>query len=158
MNSKFNIGDTVKIIEDEILDGALDYEKVNYKELYTITAINDYHGISHHTLKSVTTNKFVFYSEIIPYGFIEVEIEHYKDNELSNEKINALEEALENGETIEFKYNGLFYEIFESVSSEGYIINVYSSDEKNEDGFLEENLIDGGLCSGGAEDAILFML
>lgn len=84
----------------------------------------------------------------------------HEDNtdDISKAEFKKLEDALENGETIEFKYNGLYYEIFESVSSEGYIVNVYSSDKKVDDEYLEDNLVDGGLCSGGAEDAILFML
>ncbi|QOY50927.1 hypothetical protein [Candidatus Sulfurimonas baltica] len=78
---------------------------------------------------------------------------------MNNTKLKKLERKLENGETIEFEYNGLFYEIFESVTSEGYIVNVYSSDEKDEDNYyLEENEIDGGLCTGNARDAIYFMI
>ena len=81
------------------------------------------------------------------------------DDDIPKAKFKELEDTLENGETIEFKYNGLFYEIFEFVTSAGYIVNIYSSDEKDEnDEYLEENLVDGGLCSGSAEDAILFML
>ena len=157
MNSKFKVGDTVKIEKDEDIEKSLKNSDVDWNAVYTVTAVSSFHGISHYTLRNYATGQTVPFNETT-YNFIDGELLAYQDNELTTEKINALEEALENGETIEFKYNGLFYEIFESVSSEGYIINVYSSDEKNEDGFLEENLIDGGLCSGGAEDAILFML
>ena len=72
--------------------------------------------------------------------------------------INTLSKLLELGETVEFTYNGCYYEIFESANT-GYIVNVYSSDEKDEDGdYLENNIIDGGLCTGETIDAIEFML
>ncbi|QSZ41225.1 hypothetical protein GJV85_03550 [Sulfurimonas aquatica] len=88
-----------------------------------------------------------------------INIHEGNTDNISKAEFKKLEAALENGETIEFKYNGLFYEIFDSVSNEGYIVNVYSIADKDENGeYLEENLVDGGLCSGGAEDAILFML
>jgi hypothetical protein len=48
--------------------------------------------------------------------------------------------------------------VFESADS-GYIVNVYSSDERDEDEqYIEANLVDGGLCSGNERDAIEFML
>ena len=54
--------------------------------------------------------------------------------------------------------NNLFYEISKSCDT-GYIVNLYSSDEKDEDDeYLEENLVDGGLCSGSASDAVWFMV
>ena len=87
-----------------------------------------------------------------------INIHEGNTDDISKAEFKKLEAALENGETIEFKYNGLFYEIFESVSNEGYIVNVYSSAEKIDGEYLEDNLVDGGLCSGGAENAILFML
>ena len=78
---------------------------------------------------------------------------------MNNTEFKILEQKLENRETIEFKYNNLFYEIFESSCSKGYIINVYSSNDKDEsDFYFDDNLVDGGLCSGCPEDAILFML
>ena len=88
-----------------------------------------------------------------------INIHEGNTDDIPKAKFKKLEAALENGESIEFKYNGLFYEIFESVSSEGYIINVYSNDEKDEnDEYLYSHEVDAGLCSGSAEDAILFML
>jgi hypothetical protein len=40
----------------------------------------------------------------------------------------------------------------------GYIVNLYSSDEKDEDEqYIEANLVDSGLCSGNKRDAIEFM-
>lgn len=59
---------------------------------------------------------------------------------------------------VEFEYNNSFYEIFESTER-GYMINIYSSNEKDEDDeYLYENNFDGGLCTGTAKDAIQFML
>ena len=77
---------------------------------------------------------------------------------LSEKIIIKLANILENKQNVKFEYNDLFYEIFESCDS-GYIINLYSSNEKDEDGeYLEENNVDGGLCNGAVSDAILFML
>lgn len=72
--------------------------------------------------------------------------------------ITALSKFLELNQTVEFTYNALYYEIFTSVES-GYIINIYSSNEKDEYGEYQEKFnVDGGLCTGGVRDAILFML
>ena len=77
---------------------------------------------------------------------------------LSEKIIIKLANILENKQNVKFEYNDLFYEIFESCDS-GYIINLYSSNEKDKDGeYLEENNVDGGLCNGAVRDAILFML
>lgn len=77
---------------------------------------------------------------------------------LSEKIIIKLANILENKQNVKFEYNDLFYEIFESGDS-GYISNLYSSDEKDQDGeYLEENNVDGGLCNGAVRDAILFML
>ena len=158
INSIYNIGDTVKIEKDEDIENALKNSNVDWDAIYTITAVSNCHGISHYTLRNDATGKIIPFNDT-SYNFIDGELLSYQDDELTNEKINALEAKLEDGETIEFKYNGLFYEIFESVSSDGYVVNVYSSDEKDKDGnYLDDNLVDGGLCNGGAEDAILFML
>jgi len=81
-----------------------------------------------------------------------------KMSALLNNKINTLARLLKNKSSVEFKHNGFYYEVFESAES-GYIVNVYSSDEKDEyEQYLESNLIDGGLCSGSERDAIEFML
>jgi len=80
--------------------------------------------------------------------------ENYKDI-----AIKALSKLLELDETVEFIYNNLYYEIFESSAESGYIVNVYSCDEKDEYGcYLNKHCIDGGLCSGTAVEAIEFML
>ena len=72
--------------------------------------------------------------------------------------ITALSKFLELNQNVEFTYNNLYYEVFESADS-GYVVNLYSSDEKDEDEqYIEANLVDGGLCSGRAKDAIEFML
>jgi hypothetical protein len=75
---------------------------------------------------------------------------------MNRTNILKLSEILEKEKSVEFKYNNLFYEIFESCNT-GYIVNLYSSDEKDEDNeYLEENLVDGGLCTGSASDAVWF--
>ena len=72
--------------------------------------------------------------------------------------ITALSKFLILNQSIEFAYNSLYYEVFESADS-GYVVNIYSSNEKDDEGeFIEVNLIDGGLCTGSAKDAIEFML
>ena len=77
---------------------------------------------------------------------------------LSEKIIIKLANILENKQNVKFEYNDLFYEIFESCDS-GYIVNLYSSDEKDEDGeYLEINNVDGGLCTGSASDAVCFMV
>jgi hypothetical protein len=77
---------------------------------------------------------------------------------MNKNNISKLSDILKKEKSVEFKYNNLFYEIFESCDT-GYIVNLYSSDEKDEDGeYLEINNVDGGLCSGGSSDAIWFMV
>jgi len=77
---------------------------------------------------------------------------------LLNNKINTLARLLKSENSVEFKHNGFYYEVFESADS-GYIVNLYSSDEKDDDEqYVEANLVDGGLCSGKERDAIEFML
>ena len=59
--------------------------------------------------------------------------------------------------SVDFTYNGFHYEIFKSADN-GYIVNMYGSSERDEDGYyLDENIIDGGICYGNAMDAIRFM-
>ena len=77
---------------------------------------------------------------------------------MNKNNISKLADILKKDTYVEFAYNNLFYEIFESCDT-GYIINLYSSDEKDEDGeYLEINNIDGGLCTGSASDAVWFMV
>ena len=72
--------------------------------------------------------------------------------------ISKLADILEKNKSVEFKYNNLFYEIFESCDT-GYIVNLYSSNEKDDHGeYLEINNVDGGLCTGSASNAIWFMV
>lgn len=77
---------------------------------------------------------------------------------LKNNKINSLARVLRNESSVEFTHNSLFYEVFESITDSGYVINVYSSNEKTNNEYIEANLLDGGLCSGTAFEAISFML
>jgi len=61
-------------------------------------------------------------------------------------------------QSVEFTYNDLYYEVFQSADS-GYVVNLYSSNERDSEGeLIEANIIDGGLCTGSARDAIEFML
>ncbi len=77
---------------------------------------------------------------------------------MNKNNISKLLDILEKDKSIEFKYNNLFYEIFESCDT-GYIVNLYSSNEKDVDGrYLEINNIDGGFCTGSAIDAVWFMV
>lgn len=63
---------------------------------------------------------------------------------LSKNKISSLAKVLENKDSVEFNNDGFYYEIFESAEG-GYIVNVYSSHDKDEDvEYIEANLIDGG--------------
>ena len=78
---------------------------------------------------------------------------------LIKNKINRLARVLRDKSSVEFKHNGFYYEVFESLSAKGYIVNVYSSDSKDEYGeYHEVNLVDGGLCSGSVKNAITFMM
>ena len=77
---------------------------------------------------------------------------------MQQSKIKKLTKKLKQNRSVEFRHNGFYYEVFES-SDRGYVVNLYSSDTKDEYGsYLDENIIDGGLCTGGEEDAIGFML
>ena len=77
---------------------------------------------------------------------------------MNKNNISKLADILKKDTYVEFTYNNLFYEIFESANG-GYIVNLYSSNEKDEDGeYLEDNNVDGGLCTGSASDAVWFMV
>ena len=77
---------------------------------------------------------------------------------MQQSKIKKLIKTLMQNKAVEFRHNGFYYEVFESAES-GYIVNLYSSDTRDEYGsYLDEYLIDGGLCAGSASDAIGFML
>ena len=81
-----------------------------------------------------------------------------QSDEYKDLAISTLSKILYIYNRVEFKHKSLFYEIFDSSHS-GYVINIYSSAKKDEDGYyLEENMIDGGLCTGETRDAIEFML
>ena len=81
-----------------------------------------------------------------------------QQEEFTEIAIIALSKFLLLNQSVEFKYNNLYYEIFTSTES-GYIINLYSSNEKDEYGeYMEKYNVDGGLCTGTAKDAVEFML
>jgi len=67
-------------------------------------------------------------------------------------------DILKSHNSVHFEYNGFYYEIFKSADN-GYVVNMYCSNERDDDGYyLEKNLIDGGVCYGNAMDAIRFMI
>lgn len=77
-----------------------------------------------------------------------------------NNKLNIKELAdiLKTNKSLEFQYKNLHYQIFES-SELGYCVNVYSSNDKDENGdYLDSNLVDGGICTGSAKNAVEFLL
>ena len=77
---------------------------------------------------------------------------------MNKNNISKLANILEKEKSVEFKYNNLFYKIFESCNTR-YIVNLYSSNEKDKKGeYLEINNVDGGLCSGSASNAVWFMI
>lgn len=82
-----------------------------------------------------------------------------QNEEYKNLAISTLAKILDLYQRVEFKYNNLYYEVFTSCDSIGYMINIYSSSEKDEDGYyIDENMIDGGLCTGNSCDEIEFMM
>jgi len=77
---------------------------------------------------------------------------------MNKSKIEELANILQSANIVEFFHKGFYYEVFLSADS-GYIVNIYSSDERDDEGeLIEANMIDGGLCSGSEKDAIGFML
>ena len=72
-------------------------------------------------------------------------------------KVKELADILKTNKSLEFQYENLYYQIFES-SELGYCVNVYPSNNRDEDGdYLDSNLMDGGVCTGSAKDAIKFI-
>ena len=81
-----------------------------------------------------------------------------KTDEMSVTAINDFANILNNGNTAEFIFNDFYYEIFESLDT-GYVVNIYSSNTRDVNGdYLDKYIVDGGLCTGSARDAIEFML
>jgi len=77
---------------------------------------------------------------------------------MNESKIEELAGILQSANIVEFFHKGLYYEVFLSADS-GYIVNIYSSDERDDEGeLIESNMLDGGLCSGSEKDAVSFML
>ena len=76
---------------------------------------------------------------------------------MNHKTIIKLKNKLDEIGQIEFKHNNLYYEIF--ISDDDYVINIYSSNEKDEDDeYILENIVDGGVYSGNSLGAIKFML
>ncbi len=72
-------------------------------------------------------------------------------------KLKELADILRCNRYLEFEYENLYYHISESAEI-GYVINVYSSKEKDDEGdYWDCYLVDGGLCTGSAKDAIKFI-
>ncbi|RXJ77069.1 hypothetical protein CRV03_07340 [Arcobacter sp. F155] len=72
--------------------------------------------------------------------------------------LTLLANVLKTNKSLDLKHKGQFYQIFESDDL-GYIINIYTSNERDENGdLLDSNMIDGGICTGSAKDAIKFMI
>lgn len=81
-----------------------------------------------------------------------------KTDEMSATAIDDFVNILENGNTAEFIFDDFYYEIFESCDT-GYVVNIYSSNKRDDNGdYLDKYLIDGGHCTGSARDAVEFML
>jgi len=81
-----------------------------------------------------------------------------QSDEYKDLAISTLSKILDLYQIVEFRYNNSYYEVFAAADG-GYMINLYSSDEKDEDGYyLEVNITDVGLCTGTSKDAIEFML
>ena len=79
-------------------------------------------------------------------------------NALIKNKVNTLSRLLKSERSVAFQHNNLYYEVSEATNT-GYVVNVYSSNEKDDDQqYLEANLVDGGLCTGSEREAIAFML
>lgn len=82
-----------------------------------------------------------------------------QNEEYKNLAISTLAKILDLYQRVEFKYNNLYYEVFTSTTTTGFMINIYSNSQKDEDGYyLDENMVDGGLCTGNSCDAIEFMM
>lgn len=81
-----------------------------------------------------------------------------QSNDFKGLAVTTLSIILDLYQRVEFKYNNFYYEIFDSVNG-GYMVNIYSSVIKDEEGYyLEDNIVDGGLCTGSSKDAIEFMM
>jgi len=77
---------------------------------------------------------------------------------MNEAKIEELAGILQSANIVEFFHEAFYYEVFLSADS-GYVVNVYSSDDRDDEGeLIEANMINGGLCSGSVKDAIGFML
>ena len=77
---------------------------------------------------------------------------------MNRTNISKLSEILEKEKSVEFKYNNLFYQI-EERSYGGYVVNLYSSNEKDEDDeYNPDDGLDGGFCDGSALNAVTYFI
>jgi len=165
LNSEFNEGEAFALSEHTMHD-------LSYFQKYKIPYMLSHNCMRVESLISLATKSIVraeiteeaLDADAVDKLVIEIKSSFNKhegnarDGDMSESKIKAFADILENASTIEFIHNGCYYEIFESADT-GYIVNVYSDDIRDEYGeHLEEHIIDGGLCTGSAEDAIGFML
>ena len=78
--------------------------------------------------------------------------------QINETNVKALADILKSNRSLEFEYKNLYYQIFES-SEIGYVVNKYSSNIKDENNdYLDCNLLDGGICTGSAKDALEFLI
>ena len=64
---------------------------------------------------------------------------------MNESKIEELADILQSANIVEFFHKAFYYEVFLSADS-GYIVNLYSSDERDAEGeLIEANMIDGYL-------------
>ena len=61
-------------------------------------------------------------------------------------------EKLEKDGQVAILENGYLYVIYDAVIDEGYMVDKYDPFD------LDEGIIDGGLCTGTAKDAVEFLL
>jgi len=164
LNSKFDEGEAFALSEHTIHD-------LSYFQKYNIPYMVSHDCVRVEALISLATKSIVgaeITEEALDADSVDKLVSEIKlsfnahegnnSNKMSEAQILAYVKILENKDTVEFEYNGLFYEIFVSAES-GYVVNVYSRNEKDsDDEYLEKYNFDGGLCTGSTRDAIEFML
>ena len=95
---------------------------------------------------------------------------HIKNHPVSKKITDAMNKrylelcaiTLEENGAIQFVYNGLFYDLFESSCEVGWVVNVYPNDKDkifDEDNqLIDDEQVEGGLCTASAKDAVYFMI
>ena len=61
-------------------------------------------------------------------------------------------EELEEKGQVAILFKGFLYIVYDATMEEGYMVDKYDPFD------LEEGIIDGGLCTGSAQDAVEFLL